>query len=106
MAIVVRPIRREDADSIVGMTHEFGAYLRSLGDHWEPQFPQARYLEGGFGPGPAFGGFLCADGEEPLGYLLHTATYDTDTARRGIFVIDLWVRPWTRRLGVGKKLMA
>jgi ribosomal protein S18 acetylase RimI-like enzyme len=22
-----------------------------------------------------------------------------------VFIIDLWVRPWTRRLGVGRKLM-
>lgn len=105
MTVEVRPIRREDAESVVGMAHEFGAFLISLGDHWEPKFTPARYLEDGFGREPAFGGFIAEEADKPLGYLLHTPTYDTDTAQRGLFVIDLWVRPWTRRLGVGRKLM-
>ena len=105
MTVTVRPIRREDAESIVGMQTEFGAYLISLGDHWDPKFTEARYREDGFGPDPAFNGFIAEEAERPLGYLLYTPTYDSDTAQRGIFVIDLWVRPWTRRLGVGRKLM-
>ena len=105
MTVTVRPIRREDAESIVGMQTEFGAYLISLGDHWDPKFTEARYLEDGFGPDPAFNGFIAEEADKPLGYLLYTPTYDSDTAQRGIFVIDLWVRPWTRRLGVGRKLM-
>jgi ribosomal protein S18 acetylase RimI-like enzyme len=105
MTVTVRPIRREDAESIVGMQKEFGAYLISLGDHWDSKFTEARYLEDGFGPDPAFNGFIAEEADQPLGYLLYTPTYDSDTAQRGIFVIDLWVRPWTRRLGVGRKLM-
>lgn len=105
MTITVRPIRREDADSVVGMAQEFGAYLKSLGDSWEPKFTAAKYLEDGFGPKPAFGGFICEEAEKPLGYLLHAPNYDVDLACRSLMVIDLWVRPWTRRLGVGRKLM-
>jgi ribosomal protein S18 acetylase RimI-like enzyme len=105
MTVTVRPIRREDAESIIGMQKEFGAYLISLGDHWEEKFTERRFVEDGFGPDPAFHGFIAEEAEKPLGYLLYTPTYDSDTAQRGIFVIDLWVRPWTRRLGVGRKLM-
>jgi ribosomal protein S18 acetylase RimI-like enzyme len=105
MTVTIRPIRREDAESIVGMQKEFGAYLISLGDHWDPKFTEARFVEDGFGANPAFFGFIAEEAEQPLGYLLYTPTYDSDTAQRGIFVIDLWVRPWTRRLGVGRKLM-
>jgi ribosomal protein S18 acetylase RimI-like enzyme len=105
MTVTVRPIRREDAESIIGMAHEFGAYLNSLGDHWEPKFTPEKYVEDGFGPNRAFGGFICEEAEKPLGYLLHAPNYDVDLARRTLFIIDLWVRPWTRRLGVGKKLM-
>jgi GNAT superfamily N-acetyltransferase len=104
-AVTVRPIRREDAEAVVGMTREFGAYLISLGDHWEPKFTEERFVVDGFGPDPAFSGFIAEDAGTPLGYLLHTPTYDTDTAERGIFVIDLWVRPFTRRLGIGRKLI-
>lgn len=105
MTVTIRPIRREDAESVTSMAHEFGAYLMSLGDHWEPKFTVERYLEDAFGANPAFHGYIAEEAEKPLGYLLYTPTYDTDTAQRGIFVIDLWVRPWTRRLGVGRKLM-
>jgi GNAT superfamily N-acetyltransferase len=106
MSVTIRPIRREDAEAIVGMMQEFGAYLISLGDVWAPNLTQAKYLEDGFGADPAFGGFIAEEAEKPLGYLLHTPSYDTDRACRVLFVVDLWVRPWTRRLGVGRKLMA
>jgi ribosomal protein S18 acetylase RimI-like enzyme len=105
MTVTIRPIRREDAEAVTGMTREFGAFLISLGDHWDAKFTEALYLEDGFGPDPAFGGFIAEEGEQPLGYLLHTPSYDTDRACRVLFVVDLWVRPWTRRLGVGRKLM-
>ena len=88
------------------MTKEFGAYLISLGDTWAENFSEARFIEDGFGADPAFGGFIAEEAGQPLGYLLHTPTYDSDLACRVLFVIDLWVRPWTRRLGVGRKLMA
>ena len=110
MTVTIRPIRREDAESVTGMAHEFGAYLMSLGDHWEPKFTPERFTEDAFGDDPAFEGFIAEESEKPqgdvpLGYLLYTPTYDSDTATRGLFIIDLWVRPWTRRLGVGRKLM-
>jgi ribosomal protein S18 acetylase RimI-like enzyme len=105
MTLTLRSIARDDAESVVGMAHEFGAYLKSLGDSWEPHFTVARYLEDGFGTQPAFGGIIAEEGGQPLGYLLHAPNYDVDLACRVLFVIDLWVRPWTRRLGVGRKLM-
>lgn len=105
MTVTVRSIRREDAEAVTGMTKEFGAYLISLGDTWAENFSEARFIEDGFGADPAFGGFIAEEAGQPLGYLLHTPTYDSDLACRVLFVIDLWVRPWTRRLGVGRELM-
>jgi GNAT superfamily N-acetyltransferase len=105
MTVALRPITRADAEAIVGMSLEFGAYLKSLSDTWEPNFTVARYLEDGFGADPAFGGIIAEESGQPLGYLLHAPTYDVDLACRVLFIIDLWVRPFTRRLGVGRKLM-
>jgi ribosomal protein S18 acetylase RimI-like enzyme len=105
MTIATRPIRREDAESVIGMAREFGAYLNSLGDSWEPKFTAEKYVQDGFGASPAFGGFICEEAEKPLGYLLYSPNYDVDLGCRTLFVIDLWVRPWTRRLGVGRRLM-
>ena len=105
MTVTIRTIRREDAETVVGMAHEFGAYLKSLGDPWEPNFTTAHYLDDGFGADPAFSGFIAEEAGQALGYLLHAPNYDVDLACRTVFIIDLWVRPWTRRLGVGRKLM-
>jgi len=105
MTVTIRTIRREDAEAVVGMSHEFGAHLKTLGDPWKPTFDQAKYLEDGFGADPAFSGFIAEEAGQPLGYLLHAPNYDVDLGCRTLFVIDLWVRPWTRRLGVGRKLM-
>src|SRR6202000_350388 len=74
-------------------------------------FTTAIYLEDGFGADPAFGGFIAEDDGRPqgnvaLGYMLFAPNYSGDLSCRTVFIIDLWVRPWTRRLGVGRKLMA
>jgi len=105
MTVTVRPIRREDAEAIVGMLKEFGAYLISIGDPWDSKFNEEQYVADGFGPDPAFWGFIAEEAEKPLGYILYTPSYDTDVGCRSLFIIDLWVRPWTRCLGVGRKLM-
>ncbi len=105
MTVTIRPIRREDAESVTGMTQGVrrlsGLARRSLGREVHGSALSRRRLR----REPAFGGFIAEEAEQPLGYLLHTPTYDSDLACRVLFVIDLWVRPWTRRLGVGRKLM-
>ena len=105
MTVTVRPIRREDAEAVVGMLKEFGAFLISIGDAWDSKFTEEVYVREGFGSDPAFWGFIAEEADKPLGYILYTPSYDTDVGCRSLFIIDLWVRPWTRRLGVGRKLM-
>lgn len=105
MTMVIRPIRADDAAAIEAMAIAFGAYLISLGDSWSHRFTQERILADGFGPDPAFGGFIAEGPSEALGYVLLAPNYDVDLAMRIEIVIDLWVQPAARGRGVGRALM-
>jgi GNAT superfamily N-acetyltransferase len=105
----IRAITAADAGAVCTMSRTFNAYLRSLGDTDVYAFNEARYLADGFGADPAFGGFIAerpaAGGVEPLGYLLHCPSYNVDLALRELMIIDLWVEPVARGLGLGRHLM-
>lgn len=102
----IRPLAAADVGTVQEMVIEFGTYLRSLGDSWQHNFTAARYLEDGFGPAPAFRGFIAeAAGGTALGYTLMSPNYDVDRGMRTEIVIDLWVRTEARRSGTGAALM-
>ena len=105
MTLLVRPITRDDADATTRMAREATQYLVELGDKVTFCLTRERYLADGFGPNPAFNGFIAFSGEKPVGYLLYCMGYDADKAHRVLWVIDLFVRGDTRGLGVGKALM-
>jgi GNAT superfamily N-acetyltransferase len=100
-----RPLLASDVDVVQEMVLEFGAYLTDLGDSWRHNFTAERYLADGFGPNPAFRGFLAEDAGRALGYLMMAPNYDVDRGIRIEIVIDLWVRPAARRTGAGRALM-
>lgn len=105
MTLTIRPITRDDADIVSSMAREATQYLIDLGDSVTFQLTRERFLEDGFGPNPAFAGFVAFNGENPVGYLLFCMGYDSDAARRVLWVVDLFVRESTRGLGAGKALM-
>jgi GNAT superfamily N-acetyltransferase len=104
---VIRPLVAADVAVVQEMVLEFGAYLTALGDRWQHKFTAERYLADGFGPDPAFRGFLAeaAPHSHALGYLLMAPNYDVDQGMRIEIVIDLWVRERARRSGAGRALM-
>lgn len=101
----VRSLTAADVDIVQEMVLEFGAYLRGLGDNWQHNFTAEKYLVDGFGPDPAFRGFIAERDGEALGYLLMAPNYDVDQGMRIEIVIDLWVRGIARRTGAGRALM-
>ncbi|WP_303982694.1 GNAT family N-acetyltransferase [Dongia mobilis] len=103
--MIVRPLLVTDVDVVQEMVLEFGAYLTDLGDCWRHNFTAERYLSDGFGPDPAFRGFLAEGNGQALGYLLMAPNYDVDQGIRIEIVIDLWVRAAARRSGAGRALM-
>jgi L-amino acid N-acyltransferase YncA len=103
--MVIRPSRREDADAIEGLFHEFVSYLSSIGDTVHYRFSAAQYLADGFGESPAFRGLVAEDETGTVvGYVLFSPTYDGEYLR-GLFVIDLYVREASRGRGIGRALM-
>ena len=107
MSVVIRPLTEADADAVVAMNAAILAYLRGLGDpESEVQsFTREKYLRDGFGPDPAFGGFIAVEDGTPLGYLLYCKGYNVDMAYRLFFVCDLWVESGARGKGVARGLM-
>jgi ribosomal protein S18 acetylase RimI-like enzyme len=73
--------------------------------------PQGRYSaervqHDGFGTAPAFAALLAFAGERAVGYALSLPFYNTELARRGLYLLDLWVAPPHRNRGIGRRLVA
>jgi ribosomal protein S18 acetylase RimI-like enzyme len=105
MDFTIRNARIEDAGAIGAMIKEFQVYLSALGDTTDFNFNAEAYAKEGFGPSPAFSGFVAEGEEEVIGYLLYHFGYDTDLAQRLVFVIDLYVKKTWRQHGIGRALM-
>lgn len=108
MTVSIRPLAPADAETIVAMHDAFMAYLEELGDPDAAvkRFTTERYLEDGFGPDPAFAGYIAEEEGSPLGYLLYNKGYNVDLAYRLFFICDLWVGPDARGKGIGRRLVA
>lgn len=106
--VKIRDLTAADADAVIAMNAEFVAYLAAMGDpdSATQHFTKAKYLADGFGPDPAFAGYIAEDETGPLGYLLYCKGYNVDLAQRLFFICDLWVGAKARRKGVGRALMA
>jgi ribosomal protein S18 acetylase RimI-like enzyme len=59
----------------------------------------------GFGKDPKFAALIAERGGKSVGFALYTFNYSVWTARRGIFIEDIWVVPEQRRNGVARALM-
>jgi GNAT superfamily N-acetyltransferase len=107
VTVAIRPLTEADADAVVAMNAAIVAYLRDLSDpESEVQhFTREKYLRDGFGPDPAFAGFIAEEDGAPLGYLLYCKGYNVDMAYRLFFICDLWVEPDARGKGVARGLM-
>ncbi|WP_119301696.1 GNAT family N-acetyltransferase [Dongia deserti] len=108
MAAIIRPLTPADANAVVAMHDSFMAYLEELGDPDSAvkHFTTERYLKDGFGPDPAFAGYIAEDEGSPCGYLLYCKGYNVDVAYRLFFICDLWVEPDARGKGIGRRLVA
>ena len=108
MAVTIRSLTPADADAVVAMNAAFVAYLAAMGDpdSQAQHFTKAKYLADGFGPDPAFSGYIAEEDGAALGYLLYCKGYNVDVAQRLFFICDLWVDSKARRKGVARALMA
>src|SRR5688500_17177584 len=103
--MVIRRCLASDAAGIEALFREFVQYLRSIGDNSDYRFGAQQYLTDGFGPAPAFRGFVAEDASGLIGYVLFSSTYDGDYVR-ALYVVDLYVQQVHRGRGIGRMLMS
>ena len=104
--IIIRQAIATDSEAIGYLASQFSRYLRSLGDTTEFKLTAEACRRDGFGVAPAFEGIVAEHDGRVIGYLLYHLGYDSDAAQRTMHVADLYVDATSRRLGVGKALMA
>lgn len=97
----VRAATRADARVVAGMA---SALSRAEGG-FPSRFTEETYARDGFGPNPAFRALIAELDKEIVGYAVFYPGYDTDTATRGVYLADLFVREAARRRGVGRALV-
>src|SRR5262249_52601929 len=102
---LVRTARLADVPVMADLAAEFAEYMRGLGDDTEFHLDAEALERDGFGPTPAFAGFVAEMANKVVGYVLFHDGYDTDAAHRVVFVVDLMVTHTMRGKGVGSALM-
>lgn len=97
----VRDAGAGDAGALEAMAREL-----NLGLGWtDCRFTAEAFRRDGLGPGRWFDTLLATVDDAPVGYVMLHRSYDTGTARRGAYVMDLYVREVARGSGVGGALM-
>jgi L-amino acid N-acyltransferase YncA len=103
--MTIRPIQPNDADQIEKLYKQSADYLRALGDDSDFLFDARAFLQNGFGKHPVFSGIVAESTTQLVGYLLYSFFYDTDTASKVMYVLDVLVDETQRNKGIGKALM-
>jgi predicted N-acetyltransferase YhbS len=94
-------MRGEDANAIVEMARELAA---AVGDPTS-KLAGSDLLRDGLGPEPWFDCIIAEVGSEVVGYVLLSRAYEAHTAKRRLWIGDLYVRPSARRIGVAQGLL-
>lgn len=102
-ATEIRPARPEEAAAVAALVNA----INSL-DGCAPPVPMTaeavrRDL---LGPEPWATLLVAAEGEEVAGFATGSPCYDSVRAAGGYFLVDLYVRPESRRRGLGRALVA
>jgi len=63
-------------------------------------------LRYGFGAERRFEAIIASAGDKPAGFALFFPDFSTWRGRPGLYLEDIFVHEWARRLGVGRRLMA
>jgi GNAT superfamily N-acetyltransferase len=98
----IRPMRPGDATEVIEMARELAT---AVGDP-EPGLAPADLIRDGFGPQPWFQCLVAELVGELVGYALMCRGFEAHTAKRRLWLGDLYVRPRARRGGTGRALMA
>jgi GNAT superfamily N-acetyltransferase len=98
----VRPALPSDADQLLRLIDDLNRHVQS------PTGRMTRdiLMRDAFGPDPEFEIAVADVDGAVVGYAAWCDTYETEHARAGLYMIDLYVDPAQRRHGLARKLVA
>jgi GNAT superfamily N-acetyltransferase len=101
--IRVRFATLEDVGLLLQFVRELAAFEKKPDAVVASEDDLRRY---GFGPERRFEALLAFVGGKPAGFALFFPDFSTWRGRPGLYLEDIFVHEWARRLGVGRRLMA
>lgn len=101
MAVITRPIRPSDAETIAELAAELSAHEGAP----PPPFDAETVRRWAFGADPRFAGTIAERNGIAVGYALWHDGFHVGRGAPGLFLMDLFVVPSARRRGVGSTLM-
>ena len=100
--LTIRPATINDVSVLNSMVHELAEYDR-LGH--EALVTPEDLARDGFGSHPKFRAVIAEWDNDPAGYALFFEFYSTFQGRPGLFLDDIFVRPNSRKKGIGRSLL-
>jgi GNAT superfamily N-acetyltransferase len=101
--IRIRFATADDVGVLLQFIRELAAYERMPDAVSASEDDLLRY---GFGPEQRFEAIIAFVEDRPAGFALFFADFSTWRGRPGLYLEDIFVREWARRLGVGRRLIA
>ena len=101
-AIAIRPAVREDTGRILAFIRELAEYEQLAHEAVADEAGLARQL---FGDTPRAEVLIAEVDGEAAGFALFFHNFSTFVGKPGLYLEDLFVRPQSRGLGLGKRLM-
>ena len=101
--ITLRFATTEDAGILLGLVRELAVFEKAPDAVTATEEDFRRH---GFGPEPRFEALLAFVGDRPAGFALFFPNFSTWLGKPGLYLEDVFVSEWARKLGVGRRLMA
>jgi len=101
--IKLRFAAAEDAGILLSLVRELAIYEKAPDAVLATEEDFRRH---GFGPARRFEALLAFVGDRPAGFALFFPNFSTWLGKPGLYLEDIFVSEWARKLGVGRRLMA
>lgn len=101
-AVTIRPPESSDAAEVVAMVEALNVHVGAP----TCAFTEDHFKRDGLGPYRAFDALVAELDGRLVGYAFFHPSYDTESAVRGTYLLDLYVEEGARKHGIGRELLA
>ena len=101
-AVTIRPSESSDATEVAALVEALNVHVGAP----SCAFTEEHSLRDGVGPYRAFDSLVAELDGRIVGYAFFHSSYDTESAVRGAYLIDLYVEDGIRKHGIGRALLA